>query len=364
MTITQRTPVSAWSRWPIWAIRAAWLWSAIYAVLGVFWALGGMGFPFGAGDVNAEGRGTLLAEATAPVTGSIMAVLGAAGVVVGWAMSKQAERPRAVLLLFGWGMAALLVLVLPEIRALTVALFPLVFLMLDKMDWPMVNFLILMAGGFLWAGATLAYQRESRSACAHCGRGAGGGRGRAEAWLLRRGRTLTYVAAAAPWGYALVRLAWVLDLPLGVPPEFLRQMESANGGAGAKGMELVLVGMCATGSVLTVGLVRRWGEVWPSWVPGFAGRPVPVAFPVASAGLAAVGVTAVGLSWARGLPEFVANGLTVEIEGHRMGPIFGLPIPSFLVWGVSLGLSALAYYYRRAGHCVHCRTAPTESSME
>jgi hypothetical protein len=152
----------------------------------------------------------------------------------------------------------------------------------------------------------------------------------------------------------LVRLAWALDIPVGVPMEFLRQMESANDGAGAKGMELVLAGMCAGGSLLTVGLIQRWGEIWPRWLVGLAGRPVPLAFPVTFASLAAVGVTAVGLSWAHGLPALIANGFTGAVEGYRVGPLFYLPIPAFLIWGVALGLATLAYYYRRRGDCVHC----------
>ncbi|TDD21498.1 hypothetical protein [Nonomuraea diastatica] len=355
MAVTQRIPVPVWNRWPTWTAYAALLWSVIYAVLGISWALGGGGFPFGANDINAEGQGELLAEATAPVAGSITAALGAAGVVTAGAMARRARGPRAMLLGFGWSVAALLVLVLPEVRALNIALFPLIFLTLDKMDWPTMNFLILMVGGIFWAGATLAYQRASRSACANCGRVATDRTGRAEAWLLRWGRVITYVAIAAPWGYAVVRLAWALDIPAGVSTEFLRRMESANDGAGAKGMELVLAGMCAGGSLLTVGLIQRWGEIWPRWLVGLAGRPVPSAFPVTFASLAAVGVTAVGLSWARGLPGLIANGFSGDIEGYPVGPLFYLPIPAFLIWGVALGLATLAYYYRRRDDCVHCR---------
>ncbi|MFI0421796.1 hypothetical protein [Spongiactinospora sp. 9N601] len=359
MAITRLRPERVLRGWPVWTAYAALGWSVVYAALGVFWAAGGGGFPFGAADVNAEGHGRLLAGATAQVTGPVMAGLGTAGAVIAWAMARRARGPRPVLLLSGWGLAVLLTLVLPEIRALHLALFPLIFLTLDKMDWPTVNFLILMAGGFAWAAATLAYQRASRSACAHCGRRAGHRTGRGAAWLVRHRRALTYTAVAAPWGYAVVRLAWVLDIPLGVPAEFLRHLATANGGAGAKGMELILIGMCAAGSVLTAGLVHRWGEVWPRWVVGLAGRPVPVAVPVVCAGLAACATMAVGLSWARGLPDLIAGGWSIDVYGYRVGPVFALPIPSFLLWGGTLGLAALACYYRRRGECRHCAAAIT-----
>ena len=51
--LTPLTPASVgtaarwWQRWPVWVGYAAAAWSLLYGVLGVFWSLGGEGFPFG-----------------------------------------------------------------------------------------------------------------------------------------------------------------------------------------------------------------------------------------------------------------------------------------------------------------------------
>ncbi|PZG41118.1 hypothetical protein C1I98_21785 [Spongiactinospora gelatinilytica] len=92
---------------------------------------------------------------------------------------------------------------------------------------------------------------------------------------------------------------------------------------------------------------------------GLAGRPVPVAVPVACAALAACATMAVGLSWARVLPAFVAGGWSIDVYGYRVGPVFALPIPSFLLWGGALGAAALVYYYRSRGECRRCAAAIT-----
>ena len=39
--------VPRWRRWPEWVGYAAAAWSLIHGVLGLYWALGGAGFPFG-----------------------------------------------------------------------------------------------------------------------------------------------------------------------------------------------------------------------------------------------------------------------------------------------------------------------------
>lgn len=45
-------------------------------------------------------------------------------------------------------------------------------------------------------------------------------------------------------------------------------------------------------ALLTLGLVQRWGEVFPRWVPGIGGRRVPVSFAVGAATAGALLVAA------------------------------------------------------------------------
>lgn len=59
----------------------------------------------------------------------------------------------------------------------------------------------------------------------------------------------------------------------------------------------ILLGLAALGgAVLTLGLVSRWGEVFPAWLPGFRGRPVPVLAAVVPATLVAVVLCASSIS--------------------------------------------------------------------
>jgi hypothetical protein len=85
---------------------------------------------------------------------------------------------------------------------------------------------------------------------------------------------------------------------------------------------------------------RPWGEEFPDWVIGLAGKPVTPALPIMPATLASIVVTSAGLGYVRafrrsGIPE----------EG------WALVVPGLLwpAWGASLGAATLAYHFRRRG---------------
>ena len=46
--------------WPVWAGYATAAWSLGYGLLGLYWALGGDGFPFGPGDREFADEGDLM----------------------------------------------------------------------------------------------------------------------------------------------------------------------------------------------------------------------------------------------------------------------------------------------------------------
>jgi hypothetical protein len=348
-----------WGAWPTWARWAAMAGSALHLVAGVVWATTGWGFPFGAADPGAADNGALLAAATPGVTGAVVAVLGGVGTATAWAMGRpDAGGPGRRRLLVGVGaaLAVLLAVVLPERRAV-LYLPPLGLLsVLRPPDRPTLHHLLLLVCGLAWAAATAGYLRAARGACRNCGRGPGAGPA-VEAAVRRWGTPVTVLAAVAPWGYALVRVAWAAGVPVGVSPEFLARIEAANPGHGTVLLELVMAGFAAAGSGLTVGLLRPWGARFPRWVPGLAGRRVPPAFPVAFAGLASVGLTAWGVSMARDVGPFLAGGM--RVAGFEMGPLWLLPPLAVLVWGPALGAAALAYHVRHRGPCRHCAAGPS-----
>jgi hypothetical protein len=341
-----------WSRWPEWAPLAAGIWSLLYGLLGLWWALGGDGFPFGEGDPDAVG--SLLGEVPARVGAPVVAALGLAGAAAALALVRPWGRhlPRRLLATFAWAAAAVLLLVVPDARVLMLLgylpalLFQFGF---ETVEWPVVNQLLGIVGGALWAAAALGFQRRARHACPHCGRTdhiPGGPAG----WAGPRwGRWATWVAVLAPLPYAATRLAWALDVPLGVTDEFMAAYQADYVAKGVGLWRFTLGGMALGGSILTMGLVQRWGEVFPRWVPSLAGRRVPPALAIVPATLVALAVTVASLTiWSGAADGGIDLGLTSSTWGLG-GPMLVWPL-----WGISLGAATLAYHLRRRGRCRHC----------
>src|SRR3712207_7306374 len=70
-----RAALRWWRRWPGWIGYVAAAWSLTYCLLGLYWALGGAGFPFGTkNDPDAEL--SVLAGAQAEIGGPVIAALG------------------------------------------------------------------------------------------------------------------------------------------------------------------------------------------------------------------------------------------------------------------------------------------------
>lgn len=176
----------------------------------------------------------------------------------------------------------------------------------------------LLAGGVLFAVLTLTAARRGFLAPS-----TPASRERLDRW----GRVATWVAAASPMPYALIRMTWLTPWPQGVPGG----PDSLGGGVRVFG---ILLGLAAVGGgLLTLGLVFRWGEVFPAWLPGLRGRAVPVPAAVipgtaVAAVLCASAISIVTMSTADGAGWLVA----------------AIPAP---LWGPALGLATYAYYRRR-----------------
>src|SRR5919107_6419482 len=70
-----------WQRWPDWVAPMAAAWSLLYGVLGVYWTLGGAGFPFGR-ENDPQAALSVLEGVEARAGGPIIAALGLVGVLV------------------------------------------------------------------------------------------------------------------------------------------------------------------------------------------------------------------------------------------------------------------------------------------
>jgi len=229
-------------------------------------------------------------------------------------------------------------------------------------QWATIHQLLCLIGGFLWLAATVSYARRSGDACLYCGRRDGPEGWKSSDRAARWGRIAVYVAMVAPVFYALTRYAWALGFPLGMGEEQFRSGQASGmwiGGA------LSLGSFCLVGAFLMLGLVQRWGEVFPRWMIGLAGRRVPIALAVVPAALAAVVLIAGGIGIWSGLAQMVANAAAAGAEGTGLiGEIFFQLGPTLLfpVWGLALAVATLGYYYRRRGPCNVCgRGAPGEA---
>jgi hypothetical protein len=122
---------SSLSRWPQWTRYATALWSILYGLLGLYWLLGGNGFPFGKNDSRAEMMGSFLSNFNVDVGGPVIAIAGLVGTVVAVAMimtwGSSSRFPRAILLSFAY----------------------LFLLHFDLLDWRVINQVFCIVGGFI-----------------------------------------------------------------------------------------------------------------------------------------------------------------------------------------------------------------------
>jgi hypothetical protein len=353
-----------WQRWAPWA---AVVWSLIYAALGVYWAVGGHGFPF-TPEAKADPMGPLLGRFGPGVAWIVVVMAGipaaALGVVMLRGVRSRALRP--FLITAGALLAGILLLLMTSLDLLvkvgyipytvrslfTGAKFGQAYLE-SLTQWATIHQLLCLFGGFLWLAATVCYGRQSVDACLYCGRrdGPEGWQGPNQA--ARWGRTAVYVAMVAPVFYAITRYAWALGIPLGMSEESLRQGQES--GMWISGLFLATFGL--VGTVLMLGLVQRWGEVFPRWMVALAGKRVPIALAVIPASLVSVLLVVGGIGIWADLGQMVANLAAGGVEGMEIiGSVTFLLGPTLLfpVWGVALAVATLGYYYRRRGPCSVC----------
>jgi len=344
--------------WPVLVGCATALWSFSYGVAGVYWSFGGAGYPFAKVEDD-RSTASVLEGAPVAVVGPVMAVLGLAGAVLAVVMTRR--RPR------GWALqtiaavlAVVLALVIPDytliaVLALSPALLVFAFTGVpgaqdgvgDILYWHRVNLLIMFVGGLLWAATAIAYHRRSRDACVSCGRSDRPAPG----WTtpesaLRWGRIAVAVSVVANLPYEATRIAWYFGWPLGITADFHQMMADTPG---MLEMGLGLAVMAIGGSVLTHGLVHRWGEVYPRWIWFKAGRRIPPRLAIIPAATVAVVLIPAGLMNAQ-----------MPLDGDNWA--LNAPGILWILWGSALGAATYGYYLRRRTACVRCGRGVTSRS--
>lgn len=99
--------------------------------------------------------------------------------------------------------------------------------------------------------------------------------------------------------------------------------------------------------LLTLGLVRGWGEVVPGWIPWLRGRRIPRLAAALPAGLGAVAVTLITV------PGAFVWSANMEAPGAPTGAGWWLMTACYaplLLWGPLLGVVTVSYWRRRRMH--------------
>jgi hypothetical protein len=121
------------------------------------------------------------------------------------------------------------------------------------------------------------------------------------------------------------------------------------------GVYVVLLSLATEALAFTaVGLVAKWGEIFPRWIPGLAGRRVPVSFAAVPAALGATVLTLL-CAWVA-----ITATMGVDVQGEEPevelltletweGAVVVVTYAPLLAWGPLLAALTVAYVRRRRG---------------
>lgn len=316
------------SRLPAWL---ALLWSVTATVLALAWLAGVWQFPF------VPPGGTLLHAL--PATSGQLLLLATALAGLGVSLAHVLGTPRSRLLsLVTLALPVVLILAIPDFRLLaSVGYVPIMLTLVALGEESITVFAqlvdvptLVLLGGVI-AGVCFAVLARRSWPTGRSGP-------LSDRRLARLGHVATYTAAAVPVVYATTRIAWAMGIPLGLTEEFLRSVQPIV----HIGLGLGLFALL--GSVLTPGLVQRWGEVFPRWVPGLGGTPVPVGLAVNTALAVSVLVGSAGCAFVRLMAQ---GGIPMAPDGAIDQIGAWLPEMLWPLWGASLATAALCYRERR-----------------
>ncbi|WP_187438415.1 hypothetical protein [Streptomyces sp. sk2.1] len=289
-------------RWPEWVPAAAVASSVVYAAVETTWAVTGSTVPFA--------RHT-------PYSPTAQLVLAALALVAG-AVCRVAGKPPG-----RWGrrvVTAGLALTVP-VFAMGMAALPAYFVTLASGSGPesvtgLVHVLLSTALVSCLVLVGLSHRRRLTGRCPRCGSKSGNGSGDGSGHghddgrdapvrhpdaspAPPRTRKAAYLLLCGLLPWAAVKTVWTLGGDaFGVTAE--KWKESDSGGSEAV-RALAAVGIDVTvlaaglGVFLLTGLMYRWGQVFPRWVPFLSGRRVPRLLPLVPAWLTAVGLSVYGV---------------------------------------------------------------------
>lgn len=315
------------------------LWSAAALIAGVAWSLGAPGYPSppAAFDVHTPME-LIPPEVGAPIVAVVagIGVLVAGWLLVGARLAARAGAPPPSP--FVPSVYAVALTVTASVAAVDARLMGWVGYVLSVAFPPMppgtLVQLIALLGALLWVAAAASWARRRRLLSASAAARPRVTNGRP---VGRSAMIATWVAVVIPLLYAATRLVWVAGVPFGISDALLREGQESGLWWRGGGLALVAIGAAA----LTSGLVLRWGEVLPKWVPALGGRSVPVLLAVIPGLAASFVVFGGGVTFVR---VVAAGDLPLSEHLVTVGPALLWPI-----WGFALAFATVAYHRRRTG---------------
>jgi hypothetical protein len=323
------------------------IWSTAYLGLGCAWLAGVGGNPTDPA-VDLGWRFTMLGTWGPHAGAALITAVAAAGVVVTAAMAwSRARLPRLLATILGLAMTV----VVPDYRLIGyVAYTPAMPVLrltgiaphyVMAWPWPIVNQALFTLAGLAWLIAASEHARNARAvtpginaATAYPGRPA------TAPATARWGHWATAVAIVIPLWYALTRFAWALGIPLGITRHLLNELGALRYAGATLGV------LAVAGAALTLGLVQRWGEVFPRWIPGLHGRRVPIGLAVVPGYLVSAVLASAGLMFVRlaltGALSTTFAGLADEVEVWLW-----VPEMLWLAWSAALATATRLYQIRR-----------------
>ena len=155
---------------------------------------------------------------------------------------------------------------------------------------------------------------------------------------------------------------WRLVLGVGIPVGFSGELAEIYAAPGWITPYVIVLSLLAEGAaLLTLGLVRPWGERIPDSWPLLGGRDVPVLAAVLPAALGAAMITLI--NWTSALMWYGPENNGDPDAPHGLaGLIMTAAYAPMLAWGPLLGAVTAAYYVRRRRTSVSARAGKAEAA--
>ena len=301
-------------------------WQSVYALLHIWWAIGGA-------PRFLTGRESYFPDGWLPLAIAAVAFVGCAAVVLSAGRGLDDSDHYLLAGLNAVGGIALCVYSV---------LFPviLVSVLFEGIDAEKVASLLATgsgaAGGVICLIVAASERRRAAHPCQSCGRV----HGRSPESREEKSPGWAYAGAYLAIAGFLARMGvWLDEAIAGNWPS----AASRANGISWTTMVVFLALMSLAGTLLPLALAHRWGRLWPAWLGPLRGRAVPRWL-----------VLGVGLFMGAGLTAyFGVAGMTAWMRGDFGGPFLPLLLEmgGYTLWGVGLLVASASYFTLTRAPC-------------